>query len=142
MAFNPKKCMISTVYCGNEDKKYPFIENDNIYTHLGTAHQCMKKGFGAATAIANKKNLPKNSLQQIKYVGPKFESAFKENKINNIPELLEFSRKKTIKQLEKLLNKVFLNSNDTLNVNGFNSTLLFLYRNGNNRLPSCVENQN
>lgn len=139
MVFNPDKCFIPTVYCGTKDKRYPYNENDNTYVAKGTATQCMRKGFGAATAKENKKGLAPTNLQQIKYVGPKFEKNFIDEGIADIPHLLKFVRSKSVPAITTLLKRVFMNSNNTLNGKGYNSTLLYLYRNGIHKLPSCVK---
>jgi len=139
MAFNPDRCYIPTVYCGGKDRVYPYVENDNRYMGPGTQHQCMKKGFGAALARENKKRLPATSLQNIRYVGPKFETAFQHEGINTIAQLIAFVRRSTIRATGAMLERVFRNANGTLNGKGYNSTLLYLYRNGNNRLPQCKD---
>lgn len=139
MAFDPEKCYIPTVYCGAQERQYPYVENDNMYMGKGTPNQCMRKGFGAAAARESKKGLSKDNLQQIRYVGPKFEQAFKDNGIATIPILIRYVRDHSVKQINDLLKRVFRNSNGTLNGKGFNSTLLHLYHNGNNRLPQCVK---
>ena len=139
MTFNPEKCYIPTVYCGDQEMKYPYIDKDNNYVAKGTSYQCMKKGFGAAMAQSSRKNLPVDSLQNIRYVGPKFDQAFKDNNIHSTKQLIDYVRKNSARQINELFKRVFNNSNNTLNGRGFNSTLLWLYRNGNSRLPQCVE---
>lgn len=139
MAFDPDKCYIPTVYCGNAEKKYPYVENDNLYTGKGSGYQCLQKGIGGAIARENKKNLPADSLQTIRYIGPKFEEKFREENILSTKQLIDFARKKSSAQIRALLERVLTNSNGTLNGRSFNSTLLFLYRNGNSRLPQCVD---
>jgi hypothetical protein len=139
MAFNIQKCYIPTVYCGDKERQYPYYENDNLYTGKGTTNQCMRKGFGAASAIESKKNLAKTNLQQIRYVGPKFEQAFIEKKIEDIPALLKYAKSHSATQINKLLRQVFLNANGSLNGKGLNSTLIYLYKNGNSKLPQCVD---
>lgn len=141
MTFDPKFCFIPTVYCGSQERKYPYYENENVYIGQGTPEQCLRKGFGAAAARETKKSLSATSLRQIRYIGPKFEEAFKENGISDIPQLIQYATNHSAKQLETLFGKVFLNSNGTLNGKGFNSTLLYLYKNGKGRLPQCVKIQ-
>jgi hypothetical protein len=98
----------------------------------------MKKGFGAALARENKKNLPAHSIQQIRYVGPKFSDKFSEEEILTTNDLIRYARNHSANQIKTLLERVFQNANRTLNGKGYNSTLLFLHRNGVNRLPECV----
>ncbi len=140
MSFDVKKCYIPTVYCGSKERNYPYYENENLYLRKGTSEQCMRKGFGSALAQENKKRLPPDSLQQIRYVGVKFEEDFKENGIPNLTSLIKFVKNNSAKKVDALLTTVFTNSNGTLNTKGLNSTLLYLYKNGVNngkRLPSC-----
>jgi hypothetical protein len=137
--FNPDKCYIPTVYCGNKEKKYPYVEKDNRYLGQGTPHQCMRKGFGASIARENKKNIPVSSLQNIRYVGPKFEEAFQKEGIATLNQLLIFIQNNPVQTTKTMLERVFRNANGSLNGKGFNSTLLYLYRNGNKQLPGCVD---
>ncbi len=139
MAFDPERCYIPTVYCGTKEKKYPYYENDNKYIQHGSPFQCMKKGFGAATARENKKRIPQSSLQNIRYIGPYFEEEFKKEGITTISQLISFARRSSANQIENTLTRVFRNRNGSLNGKGYNSILLFLYRNGNNRLPHCED---
>lgn len=139
MAFDPEKCYIPTVYCGNADQKYPYFENNNKYLRTGTPFECMKKGFGAATAIENKKKVASTSLQQIRYVGPYFEQSFYRENIRTLSSLLTYVRTNTPEAIEAMLSRVFRNKNGSPNTRGINSTLLYLYRNGNSRLPPCRE---
>lgn len=139
MSFDSKKCYIPTVYCGNKEKQYPYYENENKYIRKGTTEQCLKKGFGAALAQENKKRIPLDSLQQIRYVGVKFEEDFKENGIHNIPMLIQFVKDNSVDQIDNLLTTIFTNSNGTLNTKGLNSTLLYLFKNGNSNIPQCKD---
>lgn len=136
--FNLSNCYSQSVYCGDKEKKFPYIENDIKYISNGSSFQCLKKGFGAGIFQSLKKNISKNSLLNIKYVGTVFEKKFKRNKIYTISSLLNFSRKSKKNNLKILLEKVFTDSTGRLYINGYNSVLLFLYRNGlYNNLPSC-----
>ena len=138
MAFDPERCYIPTVYCGKAEKKYPYVEHDNLYLEKGTPDQCLRKGFGAATAKENKKHLPPGSLQNIRYVGPTFDANFQKEGIRTVAELADLAHRTSPGDLERLLQRVFRNSNKTLNGRGFNSTLLYLYHSGHSKLPQCV----
>jgi hypothetical protein len=138
MAFNPDGCYIPSVYCGNEDRKYPYREGENEYMRAGTRHECMQKGFGAALAQTTKKTLPRENLQQIRFVGPKFEQAFKSQNIHSTRQLLEYARRHSTLDLERLLTRVFQTQTQLLYGKGYNSVLLWLYRNGTRELPQCT----
>jgi hypothetical protein len=138
MAFNPENCFIETVYCGSARKNYPYIENDMKYISRGTPHQCLKKGFGAGLNIEKNKNLNRNSLLNIKYIGPVFERKFQVAGIRTIPQLLNRCRQSRKNALKTFLEEIFTDANGRVNKNGYNSVLLFLYRNGMfNNLPTC-----
>jgi hypothetical protein len=130
--FDRNLCKIHKIYCGNGP-----LSDD--YSRYGTAHECMKKGFGAATWAAKKSTLPKTSLQQIKYVGPKFEENFRKKHINTLNSLINILSEKTALEKKKLLKTVFTRANGTIDYRGYNSVLLYLNDNGVNRLPKCVE---
>lgn len=139
MAFNPDRCYIPTVYCGKQARVYPYVENENRYIGPGDSYQCMQKGYGAAQARENRKRLTVTSLQNIRYVGPKFEENFRREGISTIAQLISYVRNHTVAQSQSMLERVFRNANGRLNGKGFNSTLLYLYKNGNDRLPQCVD---
>jgi hypothetical protein len=138
MAFDPDRCYLPTVYCGKQEKKYPYVEHNNRYYRKGTSHECLQKGFGAASAISSKKGLPADSLQTIKYIGPVFERSFRENNILSTRQLLDFAKKSGVRKIEKLFRSVFVNSNGTFNERSYNSVLLYLYQHGNSKLPQCI----
>ena len=139
MAFDPDQCYIPTVYCGRQARVYPYVEGENRYLGPGDAQQCMRKGFGAATARENKKRLPATSLQNIRYVGPVFEEAFGREGIATLNQLINYVQNHAVGATRSMLERVFRNRNGTLNGKGFNSTLLYLYKHGNNQLPACVQ---
>jgi len=139
---NLDRCKIPTVYCGMQDKQYPYYDKNNKYVRQGTQSECMRKGFGASMAIQTKKSLREDNLQQIRYVGTKFNDNFIAEGIRTIPELLNRARILSIPFLDRLLRKVFTNANGTLNGKGYNSVILFLYDNGLRNLPECDLLQN
>ncbi len=138
MAFRPEGCYIPTVYCGNEERKYPYREGENEYMRAGTRHECMQKGFGAALAQTTKKTLTAENLQQIRFVGPKFEQAFKNRNIHTTRQLLEYARVHSPVEIERMLKGVFQTQIGLLYGKGYNSVLLWLYRNGTRELPQCT----
>jgi hypothetical protein len=141
MAFNPQDCFIETVYCGSKRKNYPYVENDMKYISTGTPEQCLKKGFGAGLNSEKNKNLNRNSLLNIKYIGPVFERRFHNFGIRNIDQLLNYCRVQRKNVLKNFLEQMFRDANGRVNKNGYNSVLLFLYRNGMfNNLPICRNN--
>jgi hypothetical protein len=137
--FNQENCRIPTVYCGTEtvlptSKK----GSDAYYVRHGTAHECMSKGFGAGMISVQLKGLPANSLRHIKYVGEVYEQKFIDNDINTVTSLLKFSNTNNKKTLENLLKKIFVKKDGVFDKRAYNSTLLYLFRNGNkNSLPPC-----
>lgn len=141
MAFRPELCAIPTVYCGDKEKKYPYYDEEHnyLYERQGSPYQCMKKGFGAGYYKEKNKNLRDDSLQTIKYVGPVFEENFRTEGILSKKQLIEYARRNSARQIDEMLKRVFRNSNGTHNGRGCNSTLMYLYRNGNSRLPQCVD---
>lgn len=132
MAFDKKKCIVKGVYCGKGNSF-----NNNNYSRLGDRYECMKKGYGAA--LHDKKNIPANSLQSIKYVGPTFEKNFKKVKITNKTNLVSKMTSLTASEKKKLLEKVFTTSRGCVDYKGYNYTLLYLYSQGVKRLPGCKE---
>jgi len=131
MAFDRKKCIIKTVYCGNGKL------NKDKYTKKGSNYECLRQGIGAGVYSERKKDLPENSLQQIKYVGPVFEANFKKKRINNKSGLLRKMDSLTALEKKKLLTSVFTRSNGCVDYRGYNSVLLFLHDSRVTRLPVC-----
>jgi hypothetical protein len=101
----------------------------------------MKKGIGAGINIERKKGLPETSLQQIKYVGETYEAKFKRMapRIKNTTELIAFGRRSSATVINALLKKIFNRKSGGLDRRAYNSTLMFLYRNGNSKIPKCIE---
>jgi hypothetical protein len=131
MTFNPNNCKTKSVFCGNG--KIPKGE----YSRKGTPYECLQKGFGAATFTERQKSLPKDSLQRIRYVGPLIEKKFKSKKITTTSALIKFVRGNSVNNIEQLLNYVLKKSNNTIDKKAYNAILLYLYQNGNNKLPVC-----
>jgi len=84
-----------------------------------------------------KKNLPENSLQQIKYVGDVYEKKFKGAGISTISALRsQMSRKSTL-EIERFLKRIFTRKGGALDQRAYNSTTAHLYRHGNGSVPRC-----
>lgn len=139
MAFNIKKCLIPTVYCGSGDYKTNKVGMYTKYTRNGTRHECLKKGIGFGL---NNQKKDKESLTNIMYVGPKFEGKFRKKGIKTIKELLSYVKKESKENIAKLLKYVFTKDNKVLDAKGYNSTILYLYYKGIKKLPTCQEHDN
>lgn len=140
MSFKVAKCKIPTIYCG-ASKKIPSLKEstsiDSYYYKKGTATECVKKGYAAGMINEKLKNLPKNSIQQIKYVGEIYEKRFAIKKIKTTTQLINYVKKNNKTSIDKLLKNVYKKSNGTFDSRAYNSTLIFLYTNGYNNLPTC-----
>lgn len=141
MAFKSKECRIPTVWCGDGEEWPASKKGDEIrYYRVGTRSECMKKGFGAGAASERSKYLPKSSLQNIRYVGAKYETNFGDNGIQTISHLRHYAKHHTREELDGLLREVYKKSNTgAFDTRAYNSTLLFLRKNGTSRsrLPRC-----
>ncbi len=137
MVFNASKCAIPTVYCGKGAPPKRKASDTKYYTGTGSRYDCMRKGFGAGTAIERAKHLPVGSLQHIKYVGVVYEGRFKSNNIRNIRDLLTEAERKTKAQIKRLLRRVFMRRKGGLDKRAYNSTILYLYQHGIGHVPSC-----
>lgn len=135
MVFNKSKCIIRKTFCGNGN--VPKDTATKKYSRKGTTNECLKKGFGIAQWELRNKNLPKNSLQQIMYIGPIYESNAKKIKINTIKGLIKKISELTISEKLVLLKKICNKSNNCIDQKALNSIILFLNDNGVKNLPSC-----
>ena len=135
--FNPNKCTIPVVWCG--EAQNPPKNLDSKYYKIGSRYECLKKGVGAGFQQNQRKYLPHNSLRQIKYVGEIHEKQFINVGINSTDQLIKEMKNKTSKEVHNLLKRILTKSDGKLDVKAYNSTLLFLYQNGNSGLPSCVK---
>lgn len=136
MSFNPQSCIIPEIWCGNSST--PPKTKGKKYIRAGSRYECLKKGIGSGIHQERRKKLPNSSLQQIKYVGETYETNFRGVGISNIPQLIREMKNKTSKEVETLLKRILTKSDGKLDTRAYNSTLLFLYQNGNSGLPSCV----
>lgn len=125
-------CIIRKIYCGKGD-----VPNDIKYSRKGDSYECLRKGIGSSDWNHRKKTLAKNSLQQIMYIGPLYESKFKEQRIYTIDKLLCKSRNMTMVEKKKLLYKVCTRKNGSIDHKAINSIILFLHERGITNLPEC-----
>lgn len=139
MNFNPLDCAIPTFYCGDK-KDIPSRKKgeDSYYTRRGTSRECLSKGFGAGMITERLKFLPKDSIQQIKYVGDVYDEKFKRKGIFNVEDLVSYAKNKNPIELDTLLKSVLTKKNKSLDQRAYNSVLLFLYKNGIQRIPQCI----
>lgn len=130
------KCRIPMVWCG-ESNKPPKISKDgyNYYSGLGTRSQCLKQGFGAATFSKNVGN--PGSIRNIKYIGEQHEKNFKKFKIVTTAQLVARCKNKTPINISKLLQKILVKSNNTLDARAYNSVAIYLYHNKINITTTC-----
>lgn len=141
MAFKSKECRIPTIWCGDTDNIPSSKRGDeHRYYRIGTRNECMKKGFGAGAAVERLKTLPKTSLQNIRYVGEKYESNLRDRHIETISDLRHFAKHHSREELDALLTDAFRKSNTlAFDTKAYNSTLLFLRKSkiSRSRLPRC-----
>jgi len=134
MDFDPDRCAVPCVWCGNGVLPTR-IQNNKKYTREGTKFECMKKGFGSGMYAERAKHLPATSLQNIKYVGNEYEGKFAQRNIKTIQDLRTKAKNKAA--LTKVLKEVFTKSNGVLDKRAYNATLLYLYQHGIGNLPQC-----
>jgi len=135
--FKKEDCYLPTIWCGESNKLPSKQKNDTYYYKVGTRYECLKQGFGAGTHTERKQNLPVNSLEQIKYIGPEHDSSFKREGIKTSNQLIKEMSIKSASGIEGFLKRVLAKSNGVVDVRAYNSVLLYLYRNGNGNLPVC-----
>ena len=104
MTFSRSKCVIRKIYCG--EGRPPADTYDVKYSRKGSRAECLKRGFGAAMWAQKKKDLSRNSLQQISYIGPVYEKNFKRLKLGTIPKLIDELSNKTAAQKKDIITKV------------------------------------
>ena len=135
--FNISECVIPTVWCGNGQPPKRKFENKMYYYKIGNRYECLKKGFGAGMYTEKRRNLPGSSLQQIKYVGEIYEKKFRASGINTLSTLRKRMLQKTTSEMKSFLKKIFTRKGGTLDKRAYNSTIMYMYRNGNRSVPKC-----
>jgi len=137
MSFEISKCAIPGVWCGKGAP--PKRKGLKWYHKTGSRYECMQKGFGAGAATERRKNLPDNSLQQIKYVGETYEKKFQKSRIADTDDLIQAAQRRTKASLKTLLRKIFTRRRGGLDKRAYNSTIVFLYQHGIGHVPPCSE---
>lgn len=140
-SFDPKKCLIPTVWCG----KGPVPKNNkdydkNIkYTREGSKDECVQKGFGAGTYAERSKTLPEKSLQKIKYVGATYEKNFQDRDIEDLDDLVRFARGSPTKSIKSLILEVTTKKDKKIDHRAYNHIMVWLYNNGvdASKIPKC-----
>ena len=137
MVFDPSRCIIRKLYCGNGD--IPKDTPTNKYSKKGDSYTCLKKGIGMGKWTEIKKTLFDDSLLHIDYVTTSIESNFKKENINTITDLLE-----TVNTMGPFNIKTLLKNVCGSNQKAINSILLYMHNSGIENLPSCriVEEKN
>ena len=134
--FRLEACAVPTFWCGDGPRP---VSTDPLvkYTRSGTRHECLQKGFGAGMHTEKKKTLPTNSLQQIKYIGPKYEKNFKKAGIRDLPGLRAEMSGRTTSDIERMLKKITAKAGGSVDVRAYNAVLVYLYQHGIGTLPAC-----
>lgn len=135
MAFSRDRCVIRKIYCG--DGRKPADTRDKKYSRVGTRHECMKRGFGVADWEHRKKGLSAMSLQQIPYIGPKYEANFKRARVYTIKSLLSRVKGMSAADKKKLIDRGCKRAGGSIDQKAFNSVVLFLDDRGIKNLPTC-----
>lgn len=137
--FKLEDCAIPQVWCGEskdaKKSKDPLVR----YTKTGSRYECLKKGFGAGSAIERKENLPASSMQQIKYIGEVHEKAFVKAGIATLDQLKKQMGKKTEKEMEDTLKRLLKNKDGKVDGRAYNSVIVHLYQHGVGGVPACVK---
>lgn len=135
MVFSRDRCVIRKIYCGNGRK--PSDTKDKKYSRVGSRHECMKRGFGVADWEHRKKGLSSISLQQIPYIGEKYETNFKKARVYTIRSLMSRVRIMSVGDKKKLIEKGCKRAGGSIDKKAFNSVVLFLDDRGVKNLPNC-----
>ncbi len=136
-SFSEEACIIPEIWCG--ESATPPKKKGTIYYKTGSRYECMKKGFGAGTYTEKALTRPLSSLQNIKYVGPKYEENFKKAGIKTLAQLVTQTGSKTSTQIKTLLTGILTKENGILDTKAYNSTVLYLHRHGVANRPPCVK---
>ena len=135
MPFNKSACLVRKVYCG--DGKVPKDTAEIKYSRKGTQYECLKKGYGIAHWERHNKGLSKTSLQQIMYIGPKYETNFKRLKVYSIISLLKKTSEMSAAEKKSFIATGCKRENGSVDQKAFNAVVLFLYTKDQGDLPAC-----
>lgn len=132
-----ESCKIPEIYCGEQNPMPKSGDAYSYYTRKGTGPECLKKGIGAGIYLEKKKNLSPVSVQNIKYVGEKFEANFAAKGIKTLNQLVNYVSGKSESQIKKFLKDVCTQANGSVNKRAYNSIIIYLSMNGHYNLPKC-----
>lgn len=125
------------MWCGKG--KMPKRKGDVIYTRRGTAYECLQKGIGSGIYSEKKKRLKPNSLRHISYLGEVYEKKMKKEGVKTLSDLRKKIKGLGAKKTAVFLKKIFTKSDKSLDKRAYNSTLVYIYRNGNDNIPKCTK---
>lgn len=137
--FKEQDCYIPRVWCGEKDTYPKGYVDDGYYTKTGTRYECLKQGIGVGIGTTKKKQLPRTSLQTIKYIGEKHEENFINAGIKTTTDLLKEMGKKTATQIKSTLEAILgkKGKKTIVDMKAYNSVILYLYRHGVVNVPTC-----
>lgn len=138
--FDPEKCVERVLWCGDGDM--PARKEGAIYTRPGTRAECLKIGIGAGIHQERRKGLPKDSLQQIKFVGPVHEANFINAGIRTTTALINRTRRlRSPMAVRNLLEPILVRKGGGVDTRTFNAVCMYLYSHGVpvEELPECFE---
>jgi len=131
--FNREDCVIRTAYCGNG--AVPRDTLNKKYSRAGTREECLKKGIGVGSAQERAKKIPKNSLQQITYIGPVYEANFKAQRVGNLTQLKTVVASKENKR--QFIERCCTRKSGGVDQRAVNAVLMYLHDSGVRELPRC-----
>lgn len=137
MPFVREECYNKIVWCG-KGRKPSGVKNNNIYTVTGTRYECLKQGIGAGKYSEKKKNIPSNSIRNIKYVGEEYEKRFKSRGIKTLTQLVKIFRGLNADEKRRLLQS-FLKKGNGYDGRAYNNILLYLDSKNIKKLPACFK---
>lgn len=136
--FKVSDCYIPEVWCGDSDT-IPRHSVNRRYTRKGTRRECLKKGFGAGMYTEKNKSLNPTSLQQIKYIGERYEQRFDIiGNIRSTTQLINYAKTRNSNQIDRFLKRILVKSNQVIDQRAYNMVVLFLYQKGVRNVPRCT----
>jgi len=118
------------VWCGKK-------ENNVSKLRKGSSYECFRKGYGAGMYNEIKKDLDKNDLRNIKYIGERYYKRFLKENVKNLNDIL-FVAKNFPHLLTKFLSKILKDKNGNIDKRAFNSVLLFIDDNNVKIIGRCL----
>ena len=126
------KCIIKSIWCGDGTSYDP-----KYYNKVGTSYECLKKGIGAGMKKERLKNISKNSLQNIPYIGDTMEQRFKLYRILTTDDLKKEIKTMSKSRIQSFLQEILKNKDNKINGKAYNSVIFYLYTIGFTDLPKC-----